>query len=33
MPGASVTYNAEKSATGLDQSIDSIIDYLEKLEA
>jgi AcrR family transcriptional regulator len=33
MLGASVIYNAEKSATGLDQSIDSIIDYLEKLEA
>jgi TetR/AcrR family transcriptional repressor of nem operon len=32
MLGASVTYNAEKSATGLDASINPIIDYLEQLE-
>jgi hypothetical protein len=33
MLGASVTYNLEKSATGLDTSINAIIDYLEQLEA
>jgi hypothetical protein len=32
MLGASVTYNAEKSAKGLDMSINAIIDYLEHLE-
>ena len=32
MLGASVTYNAGKSATGLDASINAIIDYLEQLE-
>jgi TetR/AcrR family transcriptional repressor of nem operon len=33
MLGASVVYNAEKSTTGLDRSINFIIEYLEQLEA
>jgi hypothetical protein len=32
MLGASVIFNANKSATGLDKSVDSLIDYLEQLK-
>ena len=32
MLGASVIYNANKSTTGLDKSVDSLIEYLEHLK-
>ena len=32
MLGASVIFNANKSTTGLDKSVDSLIDYLEQLK-
>jgi AcrR family transcriptional regulator len=32
MLGASVIYNANKSTKGLDKSVNSVIDYLEKLK-
>ena len=32
MLGASVVFNANKSQTGLDKSVDSLIDYLEQLK-